>query len=165
MSVGLLALAATMRVYAIRDWHNTRVHDRSGVAASVTDRVKTPRTTNARERGSRNRKILARVNLRSRPKSYDFGYDRGVSTQPGALVAAKSITPHARFDLLRPGVDSAGDVADGIETVGAKKFRHAPAANSGMAEDEQVLVARKAVDLFGDLPHRDVLGALDVANL
>ena len=63
-----------------------------------------------------------------------------------------------------PGVDAAGDVADGVVAVGAEILGHAQAAAAVVAVDQEVFVLGQRTDVLGNLAHGDVLGAGDAAG-
>ena len=67
-------------------------------------------------------------------------------------------------DLLGPGLDAAGDVAHARKTLGAQILGHPQTPAAVMAVDEQVFLARQVAEAFGDLAHRDRLGAGDGAD-
>jgi hypothetical protein len=76
------------------------------------------------------------------------------------LVAAEG-----GVDLLGPSLDTAGDVAHARKALGAQILGHPQASAAVMAVDEKVFLARQVAEAFGDLAHRDRLGAGDRADL
>ena len=74
------------------------------------------------------------------------------------------VSRNRRVYTFGPGMDAAGDIGDGLVTLGAKILGYPQTAPAMVAMDEQMFVLRQSPDVFGDLTHRDKLGPGDAGG-